>query len=253
MENALTTDKKRVEILDAWRGAAILFMVIYHILFDLDMLGFEWASPIFESQATAEIFDAATFIAIAGLCCSLSRSNALRGAQLLCVSVLMTAGTMIVDYRAPITFGVLHLLSISMLVWAAGEKFFKKLPKIPMAILCGALYAFTFNVKNGYFGFGKWSIPVPEFLTYRSRLYVFGFIDQSYAALDYFPLLPHLFLFLGAAFLGCVLLKKELPAFCYKKVPFLSFLGKHSLLIYLVHQPVCYGIIYLAAMLTGRV
>lgn len=244
---------RRIEILDTWRGIAIIYMLFYHILCDFDMLGFEWAHAIFRSQDTVVLFDTGSFIVLAGLCCSLSRNNALRGAKLLCVSVLLTAGTYIAEPRACITFGVLHLMSVGMLVWAAGEKWLRKLPAVPFALLCAVLFAFTYNVKNGWFGIGSLSFPVPDDLMYNSRLACFGFIDKSYAALDYVPILPNIFLFLCGAFLGKWLLKKELPGFCYKRVPFIGFLGRHSLMIYLIHQPICYGIIYLVAHATGRI
>lgn len=236
--------KRRVEIYDALRGIAIIYMIFYHALVDLQMLGFAWAVPLLDSQRIIVTFDQGLFITLSGICCSLSRNNALRGAKLLGIAMLFTLATVAVDFRSPVTFGILHLLSISMLIFSATEKWLRKLPKLPFALLFSLLYAFTYNVKNGFFGFGDLTAAVPEQLTYRSRLFIFGFVDGSYSALDYFPLLPYLFLFLAGAFLGMWLVKQKLPEFAYKKVPFLGYLGKHSLFIYVIHQPILYGLLY---------
>ncbi len=245
--------KRRVEIYDALRGIAIIYMIFYHTFYDLMMFGFDWAVPIFESQRIVVTFDQGLFIVLSGICCSYSRNNPLRGAKLLGIALLFTIVTVFVDYRAPITFGILHLLSFSMLIFSACEKVIRKLPPILFAVICSLIYAFTYNVRNGFFGFKGFNIPVPEMLTYRSRLFIIGFTDGTYSALDYFPLLPYLFLFLAGVFLGIWLIKRNLPEFAYKKVPFLGFLGKHSLFIYVVHQPVIYGLLYIAAVITNRI
>ncbi len=233
----------RIEIYDALRGIAIIYMIFYHTLYDLTMLGFDFAEPILYSQRIIVTVDQGMFIILSGICCSLSRNNPLRGAKLLGVAMLFTLVTVFIDYRAPITFGILHLLSFSMLIFSACEKFLRKLPLIPSALFCHLLYALTYNVRNGYFGFGPMKINVPEMLTYKSRLFIFGFTDSSYSALDYFPLLPYLFLFLAGVFWGLWLSKRKLPEFAYKKIPFLGFLGKHSLFIYVIHQPIIYAIL----------
>ncbi len=248
---SLQGEKRRIEIYDALRGIAIIYMVFYHALYDFVMFGFPWAPALLQSQDVVVLFDSGLFILLSGICCSLSRSNTQRGAKLLGIALVFTLVTVFIDHRSPITFGILHLLSFSMLLFGALEKWLRKLPSLPFAALCALLYAFTFNVKRGYFGFGALSFDVPAELTYRSRLFLFGFVDGSYSALDYFPLLPHFFLFLGAAFLGMWLSKRTLPKFCYKEVPVLGFLGRHSLFIYIIHQPILYGLIYLISIIGG--
>lgn len=244
--------KRRVEIYDALRGIAIIYMVFYHSLFDFQMLGYAWADAVIESQRVIVTYDQGLFIILSGICCSYSRNNALRGAKLLGVSMLFTLATVLVDYRISVTFGILHLLSFSMLIFASCDRWLKKLPPIPFALLSFLVYSFTYNVRRGWFGFGELRLPVPEMLSYNNRLYIFGFADGTYPALDFFPLLPYLFLFLEGAFLGMWLVKRKLPEFCYKKVPVLGFLGKHSLFIYVIHQPILYGLLYSISLITNR-
>ncbi len=254
MEAVTTADKRqRVEFYDALRGIAIVYMIFYHTLYDLTVLGFDWAYPIFQSQRIIVTVDQGMFIVLSGICCSLSRNNPLRGAKLLGVAMLFTIATVFIDYRAPITFGILHMLSFSMLLFSACEKVLRKLPALPSAIFFNILYILTYNVKNGFFGIKGFSLPVPEMLTYKSRLFILGFTDGTYSALDYFPLMPYFFLFLTGVFLGIFLSRLTLPRFAYKKVPFLGFLGKHSLLIYVIHQPIIYAVLYLIAIITNRI
>ena len=124
-------DTRRIEIIDALRGIAIIYMVFYHALYDFVMLGFDWAPAVLHSQRIIVTFDSGLFIVLSGICCSFSRNNALRGAKLLGIALLFTLATVVIDYRSPITFGILHLLSFSMLIYSATEKWVKKLPKIP--------------------------------------------------------------------------------------------------------------------------
>ena len=74
-------------------------------------------------------------------------------------------------------------------------------------------------------------------------LYPLGLTRPDFASADYFPLLPWLFLFLMGTVLGgwclrhrdCRLLTVPLPGA-------LTFPGRHSLLRYLLHQPVLFGL-----------
>ena len=81
-----------------------------------------------------------------------------------------------------------------------------------------------------------------------------GLPSYTFASSDYFPLLPNLGYFLLGAFLGKTVYKEKeslLPNANLKDpiIGFLCFCGKHSLLIYLVHQPVIAALLGIAAML----
>ena len=78
-------------------------------------------------------------------------------------------------------------------------------------------------------------------------LFPLGLKYRGFTSSDYFPLLPHLGFFLLGSVLGRTLYKKKeslLPGVSPKNilVRSLSFCGRHSLWIYLLHQPVLYGI-----------
>ena len=123
-----------------------------------------------------------------------------------------------------IYFGVLHCLGLCMLLW----HFFRRL-SAPVLTVAGILLAGI--------GFLLPQVPVDQDL-----LYFLGVSSGKLTAPDYFPLLPNLGFFLLGAALGKSLYvsgKSICPTGATHPVShFLGVLGKHSLLIYLLHQPV---------------
>ena len=81
-------------------------------------------------------------------------------------------------------------------------------------------------------------------------LYPFGIVSPDFRSSDYFPLLPWFFLFLMGSWLGNW--KERVPEnFRRLRVPGLAWLGRHSLLIYLVHQPVLVAVSMVLSKLAG--
>ena len=77
-------------------------------------------------------------------------------------------------------------------------------------------------------------------------LYPVGFMYQGFSSADYFPLMPWLFLFIMGTVLGGWCLKNRENRILTAPLPApMTFLGRHSLLIYLIHQPVLYGLSFL--------
>ena len=79
-----------------------------------------------------------------------------------------------------------------------------------------------------------------------------GFRSPDFASADYFPLLPWVFMFLAGTFLGRYAKAGKFPEFMYRsRVPFFSWIGRHALIIYVLHQPVIYGIMLLITAIRG--
>ena len=73
-------------------------------------------------------------------------------------------------------------------------------------------------------------------------LFALGFRTGHYSA-DYYPMIPWVFLFLAGGFLGRLFARGTVPeVFRKNPVPALSWLGRHTMIIYLLHQPVVYGV-----------
>ena len=245
----------RIWELDFIRGFCVFMMICDHTLFDLGFVfqtqwfpqggdniiaticnfasDFYWGHPI---KAIVRNLVLVGFIGICGISCSFSRSNLKRGLRLLVIALALTAVTALMDKLMGvkdnfiIRFGVLHLLSVSILAyWALG-----RLPRWLVlglgAVLAALGLCFSAN-------------PIEA-----ANLFVFilGLGGGAYSA-DYFPLLPYLGFFLMGASLGSLIYPQKVsyfPKHGHGKAlrPFM-FLGSHALLIYVVHQPLIYGLL----------
>ncbi len=234
---------RRIWELDALRGLCVLGMVAVHLVYDLVELYrlINWEYPavyLFVQQ-----WGGVLFLLISGICVTLGRRSVRRGlivfgCGMLCTVV--TAGMYLLQLSGPgviIYFGVLHCLGLCMLLWPL----VKKLPVWALALLGLGLTAG---------GFWLQSLPAVE----HPYFVILGLPFRGFSSSDYFPLLPNLGFFLLGAVLGKTLYRKKeslLPRFPVRNpgIRFLTLCGKHSLWIYLAHQPVLSGIFYLVLLL----
>ena len=90
-------------------------------------------------------------------------------------------------------------------------------------------------------------LELPRALYDAGFLFPLGLHPLIFASADYYPLLPWIFLFLAGYWLGEAFLQRRVPEFCYREhLPALGWIGRHALIIYLVHQPVVYGVLWIA-------
>ena len=233
---------KRIWELDAFRGLCVLGMVIVHLVFDLVYLYrlVAWEYPAWFSFMAD--WGGVLFLLISGICVTLGRRNLRRGLLvLLCgfVCTLATWGMYLLNMAGKeiiIYFGVLHCLGCCMLLWPL----FRRLPNGPLVALGAAMAVAGVILRGIDFPTGLWLMPL-------------GFQPPYFLSSDYFPLLPHLGFFLLGAVLGRTVYRKresllprvdpEAPA-----LRFLRLCGKHSLWIYLLHQPILSGLVWLLSM-----
>lgn len=171
---------------------------------------------------------AGVFICLCGVSSKFSRSNLKRGFITLIIAGFLTIITYIIDM--PIIFGILHLLSFCMIFYGLTEKFWNVLPKWIMVI---------FTVVGTVIS--SWCV---NNITVDSKnLWVFGWDYKGFVSFDYFPILPWIFVFLFGTWLGYYIKENKFPDWFYKtKVPVLSSIGKHSLIIYIIHQPLLFAL-----------
>lgn len=236
----------RLYAMDELRGFAVLFMIVYHALYTLAYLyRLEWAVKAFEHLVPAQPFGAALFIVIAGVSSNVSHSNVKRGLRLLPLALVISIVTAVATPSAMIWFGILHFLAVCMLLFGWLQPYYQKIPFSWWAVIgCVALYFFTKMIPWGYMGFGPVEvIPMPAVLYEQQWLFPLGFYGASFSSADYFPLLPWGFLFLAGAFLGKPVAEGKAPVWMYpSRLPFLSLVGRHALIIYLLHQPIIYAV-----------
>lgn len=232
---------KRIWELDALRGLCVAGMVAVHFIYDLvDIYGLlNWQYPAVYSFV--QTWGGVLFLLISGICVTLGRRSVKRGLIVLACGLLVSTVTWGMTFfgfheSIIIYFGVLHCLGICMILW----QLFKPLPTWLIAGIGGVMVWAGLSLLNTPPVSYPWLIP-------------FGIVPKDFMSSDYFPLLPHLGFFLLGAVLGrTVYAKKQslLPRVNEKNpiICFFRFCGKHSLWIYLLHQPVLYGICWLLSI-----
>jgi len=237
----------RVGLLDEVRGFCIVLMVLYHGAFDLiyifgiDIPAFHW--PILHF---AQPFVAGIFIFLSGIACRYSHSNLKRGVIALALGLVMSGVTIYFMHDLAIYFGILHLLGSSMILYALLQRALDKLPALGGLLLFALLCLLTWGVPSHYVGIpGLLTWPLPASLYTVPYLFPLGFTASGFSSADYFPLLPWLFLFLSGSYMGVFFKRSSMPGFFYREHSrILAWIGRRSLIIYLLHQPVVYGILY---------
>ena len=224
--------RRRFDVLDAWRTLAIVLMTAYHFLYDLYIFGVISADQLFSAPLNVlERFICCSFILLAGASARFSRNNLRHGLVVLGAGLVVQIGAAAAGQT--IRFGVLMLLGSSMVLWHFLGKGLQKLPGWSVAAGSGVLF---FAAR---WWTGRTAVSVPW-------LYPLGFTAPGFYSADYFPLLPWFFLFLtGTALGGWCLAHRENRLLTVSLPRALTWPGRHSLIIYVLHQPVLYGISYL--------
>ena len=253
--------KQRAFELDALRGVAIVMMMFMHFSYDIR---YEFGFDTFAYLRSAWFWSfvhpiiIVLFVGLSGICCTFSRNNFKRGGKLLLVALAFTAVTSFITFKIGINclilFNVLHMLSVSTLVYAL-IALIEKYTKIKANQLTFILILFGLWVCMTNNNLDMYAYESDNMLLYPLGIMVQGQPDVA----DYMPLIPWMGVFLIGAAAGRVLYKEKKTLFggAGKTVRAitrpLEFMGRHSLIIYLVHQPVIYGVLYLIFKLTGRV
>ena len=245
---ALTKNTGRVGLLDELRGFAIICMVVYHAMYDLKYL-FGVDVPIFFDgwfDVVRDIF-AGLFIFISGTVCRYSSNNMKRGIQCFFIGMVMTF-VMPFFTTGTIYFGILHFLGISMMIFGLGEKIFDLPPATVGIVICVILFILTWNVGSGYIGIGGlFELDLPSAAYDVGVLFPLGLHDSRFSSSDYFPLMPWFFLFIAGSYFGIWAKQGSLPRFFYPTHwKWLATVGRYTIWIYVLHQPVLYLIFSLA-------
>ncbi len=243
----VNTDKKqRFWEIDALRGIAILMMITYHVIFDLNYFKFT-STDLNSPPLLVFLYPVGTlFLLLVGVSLTLSYNrvkNTLtttqlqikyfkRGASIFTLGLLITLVTWVYPHDGYIVFGVLHCIGLSILL--AYPFLTTRLSAFLVGIFC-----ISIGVALRFSG----TVDFPWLLW-------LGFVPTSFYTLDYFPLLPWYGVVLIGIFLGNTLYKNNTRKFVLKDYShnfvsrLLCFLGRYSLLIYLLHQLLIVGLLY---------
>ena len=235
----------RLAGLDTIRGITLLSMMLYHTCWDLVFLfgkkipgysglgGYVWQQSI-----------CWTFILLAGFCWSLGHHHLKRGLIVFGSGILITFVTLLAMPESRVIFGVLTLIGSCMLLLIPMEKLLLKL-RTEIGLAGSFLLFLLFrNVNTGYLGFENWNIlKLPDGFYENLFTTYLGFPQKGFFSADYFSLLPWFFLFLTGFYLYQLVQKNHMMEKLFSwRVPGFDVIGRHSLLIYLLHQPVVFGI-----------
>ncbi|WP_143122536.1 heparan-alpha-glucosaminide N-acetyltransferase [Sporomusa acidovorans] len=214
----------RIAEIDCLRGIAILMMVIFHIVFDLAYF-FNWPldylSGFWYYQGKSS---AILFMLISGISATLGRHPLRRGLKVLGAGMLITLATYVYSPALYIRFGILHLLGVGMLAapWL-----------VKRSALTLTLAGTTLLVL------GNWIANLRATIVWLIPL---GVRPWDFASIDYYPLLPWLGIVLYGMAAGKLFYSAKQPlwpaATRNQPVRILGWLGRRSLIIYLLHQPI---------------
>ncbi len=243
-EGSVKTEKSRVYILDALRGIAVCGMIFHHgyvllnftkgVTFDF------FSSTLFE---VLQMLFVSVFLLVSGICTNYSRNIAKRGAVVFGAALVVTLVTAVFLPLVGITgleiyFGILHMFGLSMLLYACIRPILTRCNVVIICVVCIVLFI----------GQSIWMEFVPFVNDPYNILMIFGFPSRSFYSADYYPLLPYFFMFIAGTAIGRPIKAGNFPNWFYSfRAPFFEFIGRHSLLIYLLHQPVIFGLIMLVS------
>lgn len=239
------TTASRHLALDIARTAALLGMIAFHTVFDLQMFGLvpygTTATPFFYWHARIV---AGAFLFLSGVSLWLAHGQTIRWPgfwrrwiKLAAAALLVTLATRaaLPDYY--VFFGILHCLAVSSLLGLATLR----LPTPVIAALGIAVMAASYHLPGPAF-----DAPALRFL---------GLSTVPALTVDFEPIFP----WFGPFLLGLAMAKlfSRLQLWPRMALPqtrlsrALAWPGQHSLLVYLAHQPLLMGLIWVIQMLAA--
>ena len=219
--------------LDVARTAAVVCMVIFHFTFDLALFGHIPAETM--SQPFWYYFArmiAGSFLFLAGVSLWLAHAQSirwrafwLRFGKLGAAAGLVTIASIWLVPGGPIWFGILHALAVSSLVGLLALR----LPWQVTLALAALVFAGAWMGRSPAFD-GLWLVWT-------------GLAETRPNMGDYVPLIPWAAPALaGIAFARALRIETWRSRAPSRAVHRLTFPGRHSLAIYLIHQPLLFGL-----------
>lgn len=230
--------KNRFLELDIWRGLAVIGMAIFHTFFVFHYVGIISVNTNILPLDILGTFVRFSFLLLVGiaLCISKKRGGNFhfrqtkRGLIVLCGAFLISLFTIFFIGERIVIFGILHLIAVSILLlqFVAGSKYWALFTAM-------FVYLFSFVIQT---------ISYPPSIL----LHIFGFKNQGFYALDYFPIFPWMAVVAFGIYAGNLLYKKNRSLFNLSKISnlhvtrFTSFLGRHAFIFYMAHFLVIIGV-----------
>jgi uncharacterized membrane protein len=235
-----TGTRQRFQFVDMMRGLAVALMVVYHFSYDLSYFGLA-SFDFYEDRfwLNARTFILSLFLLLVGVSLVLATRDGINrhayGRRLLVLVIcaaLISVATYYMFAERMIFFGVLHFIVVASVLGLLFIRFYWLNAVLGMTIvMLGAFYS------HAYFD--------------RPMLQWIGLMTYKPPTEDYVPLLPWFGVVLFGLFLGRMLFASQMQSSMLNRqgrnplVRLLALSGRHSLLIYMVHQPLLVGLLWL--------
>ena len=249
-----TQTAERFFLIDGIRGLAVIHMIAFHFLFDWHEIfrgdfRWYWLAPVRIWQQ----FICWTFILVSGFVWTWGKQKNLQRGLFLnfCGCVISLVMWLFLPEEA-IWFGILNFYGCAVLLTIPLEKLLCRIPPGAGLAAAFALFLLTWDLQLGYLGPAGFHLAeVPRILYAWKPMTILGFPFPGFHSSDYYPMLPWYFLFLCGYYLQLIFGKfPGMQRAARRSVPLLTAVGRRSIWIYLLHQPVCYA---LAAFLSGLI
>lgn len=231
--------------IDALRGLAVLLMAFFHLMWNLQFFGLSNVNVFSPNWQLFARGIGSGFMLLLGLSLTLDANkhphtlqqrwvrNLRRAGQIALCAALVSLGTYVAVGDAFVRFGILHLAAVSIVLGTL----FVRLPA-PISVLAGVLVLGAWRAVDGVQTTSPWLIP-------------FGIVPPGLMMVDYYPLVPWFGMVLIGIAAGHWLYPNAQRRFALpdlgspRAIAALRFLGHHSLIVYLLHQPILVGIVFL--------
>ncbi|NCA66913.1 MAG: DUF1624 domain-containing protein [Clostridia bacterium] len=253
--------RKRIWELDFLRGICIILMCLDHMVFNfaatfakawkatgnanlinlVDTAIKYWTHP---ARLAAQETVLWIFFSLCGMSIIFSRNNFFHSIKILFVAALITLVTTSLvkfgmDEGNIIRFGVLHMLGVSSFIVAIIYTFTRKNRWVTSAVFLSlALALFLFDEL--YLSKGAWHKDIAWLSVFSESLGDIGKFSPG----DCFPMMPYIIrVFVGAGLAPLIYYKKKslLPRLEGNWYRPINFLGRKTLWVVLLHQPVIIG------------
>jgi uncharacterized membrane protein len=236
-DDAPAARSARVPSIDALRALALVAMIGYHFAFDLRYFGV--IRTDFEHDPVCLVVRGAilsSFLLLAGVSLALADRAGASPArfwrhvgEIAGCALLVSAGSYALFAKTYIWFGVLHAIAVTLIV----ARPFARRPALAAAIGVVVIAAAVLFAHPAFD---------------NRALGWIGFMTTKPYTEDYVPLFPWAgVVFVGIA-LGHFLIRRRFApiAALNGAPPWFAALGRHTLLIYMIHQPILFGALWLA-------
>jgi uncharacterized membrane protein len=231
---------RRIEAIDIARAAALVAMAIYHFTWDLEHFGY--AAPGLTEHGGWKLFArciAASFLFLVGVSLVLANRERIRWhpfwKRFAMIAAAAAAITLVTWYATPdafIFFGILHEIALASLLGLV----FLRVPAVLSLVVAAGIIAAPHYLRSPFFDPAVW--------------WWVGLSTIDPHSNDYVPVFPWLAPVLAG--IACARLARRYGIFDTMAArepgrwsrPF-TFAGRHSLAVYLLHQPILFGSVWL--------